>query len=169
MKNSLTPSLLSLLVIGILLSSCSSNESGTVMLANNMDLELRQNEKVIENNTEVVEFHDSVFNSYGALNWPLYKALEGKNYRSFVGVPIETNSSQLIEMVENDDSNRIIEKYEGDSTSFIKYQKGDLYIVSVIADYNKFLWTLSATSEDSTAVSFLFDPEKFSNRVKSNE
>jgi hypothetical protein len=156
-------------LFAILLISCGESQSDTVMLANNLNLKLKSDEKVVENSAEIVAFHDSVFNSYGALSWPLYKAIEGNNYRSFVGVPIEIDRSRLTKEIEKADANQLIEKFESDSTTFMKYKKGDLYVVSVIADYNQFLWTLSASSEDSSKVNFLFDQDDFKNRVSIND
>lgn len=162
--------LLLLTVIGsALLIACSNKENETVMLANNMSLQLNSGEKVVENTSEIVALHDTLFNSYGALNWPLYKALENDNYRAFVGVPIETNRNQLEEVIEKHTGNQLIDKFENDSTSFLKYKRDSLYIVTVIADYNRFLWTYSASSSDSSQVKFLFNESHFKNRVQTND
>ncbi len=94
---------------------------------------------------------------------PLYRYLKAKDYRIFIGIPYEISFEKLVDFQLK--NTILIEKQEGESFIYKKYQKGNYYISEYVYQKGKNLLMILGVTSLKEDIKFL-SKENLSNRIK---
>lgn len=77
-------------------SCTNSSNDDTIKLFNNLNIKVLQNESIQQINSSVESSYNTYFNNRDLIQIPIFKYIEGKNYKLFIGLPYQFSFDKFI-------------------------------------------------------------------------
>ncbi|MEL0651388.1 hypothetical protein V6246_08135 [Algibacter sp. TI.3.09] len=149
----------------LFITSCSNNNKNEIPLFNNIVIKKATGESEKPLNQLISNSHKENLN-YKSIQIPLYRYLNSKNYKIFIGLPYNTTIEKMIATeLKNKTDNTIY--FEQDSISFIKQiKKDDNYATTYVTkiEDNSIIYFCGVSKSKKTSDS-LFNKVEFSKRI----
>lgn len=153
------------LCILVVLFSCNTYDENEIRFSSDAKFELKENEKIIHLDQEIVDTYFSYFDSDN-IQIPLFRHIQGEDYNIYIGIPFEIKFEKILEFYKN----RINEdyKFSTDNRSFIfsEQKKQEEYVTHYIYNKNELLLFFVYTSKDELVVKEHFRQDQIEARIK---
>ena len=158
-----------LILFIIIVLSCSIKKEKEISLFNNIVFEMYDGEAIINIKPKILNMYTEYFNNQ-LIQVPLFRYIESKNYKIFIGIPYNTSIEQLIKsQLAKPDSSRLYLKSDS-LFYFTKYVKDGFYITEYAsASENKPLIFTSTMADSQVLSDSLFNELELSKRIKSRK
>lgn len=142
--------------------SCGQSRTGSLPIFNDYEFRIKTDEHTVDADSISRMPYARYFNNLKEIQVPLYRIVEGKNYRLYLGLPFHTSVSRLsterFKLLGTADTNN--------SQTFRRYQKDMQYIAEYILPLDSASTVfIAAITEDSVVAATEFTEQQFKERI----
>jgi hypothetical protein len=151
------------LVLVFCVFACTHPGDDHITLFNGLKLGLAPQEKIVQQESNVIPVYNNLFNCYEKVQLPLYRYVYHPDYEIFVGIPLGTSIRDLFKLIAEKETLEFDFCKPNSNLYILRYQKEGNQIVAYLSEFeNNSLFCFFVLLKNPEKVA-LFYPSNFLN------